>query len=77
MMFPVAVAVQRLHALADSPLICALAKKFSAAGHELALVGGPVRDTFLGKVAHDLDFASSADPDTILRIGRLVGLSAP
>ncbi|MDQ0372595.1 CCA tRNA nucleotidyltransferase [Cellulomonas humilata] len=36
---------------------------FRAAGHELALVGGPVRDAFLGRVSADLDFATSATPD--------------
>ncbi|WP_255411464.1 CCA tRNA nucleotidyltransferase [Georgenia sp. SYP-B2076] len=41
---------------------------FAAAGHELALVGGPVRDAFLGHVAHDLDFATSARPEETERI---------
>ncbi|WP_315093108.1 CCA tRNA nucleotidyltransferase [uncultured Cellulomonas sp.] len=36
---------------------------FAAAGHELALVGGPVRDAFLGRTSADLDFATSATPD--------------
>lgn len=36
---------------------------FAAAGHELALVGGPVRDMFLGQVSHDLDFTTSAMPE--------------
>ncbi len=67
-MQPVAAAVERLGALADSPRIRALAAAFAAAGQELALVGGPVRDAFLGREAHDLDFASSATPDEILRI---------
>ena len=31
--------------------------------HELALVGGPVRDAFLGRASNDLDFATSATPD--------------
>jgi poly(A) polymerase len=70
-MQPVAAAVERLGALADSPRIRALAERFQAAGFELALVGGPVRDAFLGRDAHDLDFASSATPDEIL------GLVAP
>ncbi|MFM2237880.1 MAG: hypothetical protein RL389_227, partial [Actinomycetota bacterium] len=37
-------------------------------GHELALVGGPVRDAFLGRTAPDIDFTSSANPDQILEI---------
>jgi poly(A) polymerase len=40
-----------------------LGQLFSAAGHELALVGGPVRDAFLGRLSSDLDFATSASPD--------------
>ena len=40
-----------------------LGRRFEAAGHELALVGGPVRDAFLGRRSADLDFATSATPD--------------
>ncbi len=40
-----------------------LGRRFAAAGHELALVGGPVRDAFLGRSSADLDFATSATPD--------------
>ncbi|MDM7830139.1 CCA tRNA nucleotidyltransferase [Cellulomonas sp. MW9] len=40
-----------------------LGELFRAAGHELALVGGPVRDAFLGRLSADLDFATSATPD--------------
>ncbi|WP_034648122.1 CCA tRNA nucleotidyltransferase [Cellulomonas sp. HZM] len=40
-----------------------LGELFRAAGHELALVGGPVRDAFLGRSSADLDFATSATPD--------------
>ncbi|WP_082573472.1 MULTISPECIES: CCA tRNA nucleotidyltransferase [unclassified Cellulomonas] len=40
-----------------------LGELFRAAGHELALVGGPVRDAFLGRTSADLDFATSATPD--------------
>jgi poly(A) polymerase len=40
-----------------------LGSMFADAGHELALVGGPVRDAFLGRRSADLDFATSARPD--------------
>jgi poly(A) polymerase len=43
---------------------------FEAAGAELALVGGPVRDAFLSRTALDLDFTTDADPDRILQIVR-------
>jgi poly(A) polymerase len=35
---------------------------FAEAGHELALVGGPVRDAMLGRAHTDLDFTTSAHP---------------
>ncbi|MDR3201943.1 MAG: CCA tRNA nucleotidyltransferase [Bifidobacteriaceae bacterium] len=40
-----------------------LGRAFAEAGHELALVGGPVRDAFLNRPIADLDFATSAKPD--------------
>lgn len=39
-----------------------LGERFAAAGHELALVGGPVRDAFMGRASSDLDFTTSASP---------------
>ena len=64
----VAKAVERLGELADSPAVSRLAAAFSAAGHELALVGGSVRDAFLGRDLTDLDFTTSARPDDILAL---------
>jgi poly(A) polymerase len=64
----VASAVQRLDALATSAVVRRLSDAFSAAGQELALVGGPVRDAFLGRTVNDLDFTTSARPDEILAI---------
>lgn len=43
--------------------IMVLAEAFNIAGHELALVGGPVRDAFLGRSTADFDFATSALPE--------------
>ena len=51
-----------------APQAIALGQAFAAAGHELALVGGPVRDAFLGRASADLDFATSAHPEETERI---------
>lgn len=40
-----------------------LARQYVDAGHEISLVGGPVRDAFLGVPAHDFDLTTSAHPD--------------
>lgn len=64
----VAAAIESLTALAGTPTVSRLADAFAAAGHELALVGGPVRDAFLGRAVHDLDFTTSARPDEIIAI---------
>lgn len=66
----VASALRRLADLAEAPHIALLAREFSAAGFELALVGGPVRDAFLGRPLHDLDFTTNARPDQILEVVR-------
>ena len=51
-----------------APAAVELGEVFAAAGHELALVGGPVRDAFLGRASEDLDFATSATPDETQRL---------
>ncbi|MEY2849738.1 MAG: hypothetical protein RI885_2405 [Actinomycetota bacterium] len=66
----VASALQRLAGLAASSPIDRLSAAFSEAGRELALVGGPVRDAFLGRDVNDLDFTTDARPDDILDIVR-------
>ncbi len=43
---------------------------FDAAGHELYLVGGSVRDAFLGRLSPDLDFTTDARPDQVQQIVR-------
>ena len=45
------------------PVIDELGSRFAAAGEELALVGGPVRDAMLGRLQNDLDFTTSARPE--------------
>ncbi|MDX6354247.1 MAG: poly(A) polymerase, partial [Streptomyces sp.] len=47
-----------------------LGRRFSDAGFQLALVGGSVRDTLLGRLGHDLDFTTDARPEQVLKILR-------
>ncbi len=51
-----------------APVIDELGRRFDAAGHELALVGGPVRDAMLGRQHNDLDLTTSARPEQIERL---------
>jgi poly(A) polymerase len=61
-------AIANLERVTKTPLLDLLGKAFSEAGFELALVGGPVRDAFLGRVAPDIDLTTNATPDEILKI---------
>jgi poly(A) polymerase len=51
-----------------APLAFDLAERFKAAGFRLALVGGPVRDSLLGRLGNDLDFTTDARPDDSKKI---------
>ncbi|WP_038842428.1 CCA tRNA nucleotidyltransferase [Salinispora arenicola] len=53
-----------------SPVADELGRRFVAAGHELHLVGGSVRDALLGRLGDDLDFCTDAHPDQTLQIVR-------
>ena len=53
-----------------APVADRLGELFSNAGHELYLVGGSVRDALLGRLGHDLDFATSARPDAVEKLLR-------
>ena len=64
----VAQAIDTLKSLVDAPPVSILANAFESAGFELALVGGPVRDAFLGRPVNDLDFTTSARPDEIEKV---------
>ena len=52
----------------QSPKAFELASRFQAAGFQLALVGGPVRDVLLGRLGNDLDFTTDARPPHIKKI---------
>ena len=51
-----------------APVADELASRFRAAGHELYLVGGSVRDALLGRHSNDLDFTTDARPEQILAL---------
>ncbi|MEU5551551.1 MULTISPECIES: CCA tRNA nucleotidyltransferase [unclassified Micromonospora] len=53
-----------------SPVADELGRRFAAAGHELHLVGGSVRDALLGRLGDDLDFCTDAHPDQTLAVVR-------
>ncbi|MEO8529465.1 MAG: CCA tRNA nucleotidyltransferase, partial [Pseudolysinimonas sp.] len=63
----VAAAMDRLRDLASRPAVAELAALYQRAGHELALVGGTVRDAFLDRGLSgddiDLDFTTDATPE--------------
>ncbi|MGH3444324.1 MAG: CCA tRNA nucleotidyltransferase, partial [Nocardioidaceae bacterium] len=51
-----------------APVVDELGERFTAAGEQIALVGGPVRDAMLDRVHNDLDFTTSAHPDVTDRL---------
>ncbi|WP_117214530.1 CCA tRNA nucleotidyltransferase [Allorhizocola rhizosphaerae] len=51
-----------------SPIADELGRRFQAAGHQLHLVGGSVRDALLGRLGDDLDFCTDAHPDQTLAV---------
>lgn len=53
-----------------APVAEELGRRFQAAGFRLALVGGSVRDTLLGRLDNDLDFTTDARPEQVLKILR-------
>jgi poly(A) polymerase len=51
-----------------SPVADELGRRFGAAGHELHLVGGSVRDALLLRLGDDLDFCTDATPEETLEL---------
>ncbi|MBG0814374.1 CCA tRNA nucleotidyltransferase [Planomonospora sp. ID82291] len=53
-----------------APVVDELGELFAARGYEIALVGGSVRDVFLGRIGNDLDLTTDARPETVLELIR-------
>ncbi|MEU9832122.1 CCA tRNA nucleotidyltransferase [Streptosporangium sp. NPDC048047] len=53
-----------------APVSDELGELFAAEGHQIALVGGSVRDVFLDRIGNDLDFTTDARPETVLALVR-------
>ncbi len=64
---PLLISDVQAHAVAElarlSPVTEELGRRFAAAGEQIALVGGPVRDAMLDRLHNDLDFTTSARPE--------------
>ena len=54
----------------QAPLLREVGAVFEAAGHQLYLVGGSVRDAVLGRLTTDLDFTTDARPEAVQKIVR-------
>jgi len=50
------------------PEVAEIGRLFDKHGHELALVGGPVRDVFRGERPSDLDLTTDATPEQVLAV---------
>ena len=50
------------------PAAAEIGRLFERHGHQLALVGGPVRDVFLGQRPGDLDLTTDATPEQVLAV---------
>ena len=50
------------------PQVADIGRLFAERGHQLALVGGPVRDVFRGEPPSDLDLTTDATPEQVLAL---------
>ncbi|MCW1248646.1 CCA tRNA nucleotidyltransferase [Acaricomes phytoseiuli] len=60
--------VQVLDSSTLHPVVLELGRRFTDGGNEISLVGGSVRDVFLGRISPDLDFTTDAQPDRIIEL---------
>ncbi len=69
---------QTLPALAKAPWLTrpglqAFLDKLTQAGHETRIVGGAVRNALLGLPVTDVDLATTAEPEEVMRLARAAG----
>lgn len=61
------------HAL-FTPELKQLTSLFEKHNYELRIAGGAVRDLLMGKMSHDIDFATTATPDQMKEMFELSGI---
>ena len=57
-----------MHKIQVPEILKKISVAFKSAGFSVYLVGGAVRDHFLGKEHDDLDIATDATPDQVARL---------
>ncbi|MCF3972974.1 CCA tRNA nucleotidyltransferase [Paracoccus salsus] len=60
--------------LLDDPALAAVLDAIEADGHRALLVGGAVRNALLGQAVEDIDIATDARPETVMRLAQAAGL---
>ena len=58
------------------PEVAEIGRLFARHGHELALVGGPVRDVLLGQQPGDLDLTTNAIPTSQVRSAQPLAIAS-
>lgn len=58
----------------DEPALRTVLDALGAEGHRVWLVGGAVRNALLGMPVEDVDLATDARPETVMRLARAAGL---
>ncbi len=58
------------------PGVVQIFSALGARGHEVRAVGGAVRDVLLGRSVQDVDFATTALPETVMELATEAGLKA-
>ena len=62
--------------LLDDPRLATLFAALTPTGAETRVIGGAVRDALYGRTPHEIDLATTALPDTVMRAAAAAGLKA-